>query len=50
MRFWETRKSEKKYDELGSNWKQYEQWQQAGGQAGGQPFDASSIRLHWREG
>jgi len=29
----------KKYDELGSNWKQYEQWQKAGGQGNGQPFD-----------
>jgi curved DNA-binding protein len=29
----------KKYDELGANWKQYEQWQQAGSQASGQPFD-----------
>jgi len=29
----------KKYDELGANWKNYDQWQQAGGQAGGQPFD-----------
>lgn len=26
----------KKYDELGSNWKQYEQYQNAGGQRGGQ--------------
>lgn len=33
----------KKYDELGANWKQYEQWQQAGGQASGQPFDASQF-------
>ena len=29
----------KKYDELGANWKHYEQWQQAGGEASGQPFD-----------
>lgn len=29
-----------KYDTLGQNWNQYEQWQRAGGQgAGGQPFD-----------
>lgn len=29
-----------KYDTLGSNWQQYEQWQRAGGGAGqGQPFD-----------
>jgi len=27
-----------KYDELGANWKQYEQWQKAGGNAQGQPF------------
>ncbi len=31
----------KKYDELGSHWKEYEQWQKAGGAAGGQPFDWS---------
>ena len=32
----------KKYDELGANWQQYEQWQRAGGQQGqrqGQPFE-----------
>jgi curved DNA-binding protein len=29
----------KKYDELGANWKYYEQWRQAGGEASGQPFD-----------
>lgn len=30
----------KKYDELGSNWKQYEQWQRAGGEAQGRsPFE-----------
>ena len=29
----------KKYDELGAHWKEYEQWQKAGGGAGGQPFD-----------
>jgi curved DNA-binding protein len=33
----------KKYDELGANWKYYEQWQQAGGQASGQPFDWSQF-------
>jgi len=33
----------KKYDELGANWKNYEQWQQAGGQASGQPFDWSQF-------
>ncbi len=31
----------KKYDELGAHWKEYEQWQKAGGGAGGQPFDWS---------
>jgi curved DNA-binding protein len=31
----------KKYNELGSHWKEYEQWQKAGGAAGGQPFDWS---------
>jgi curved DNA-binding protein len=29
----------KKYDELGAHWKDYEQWQKSGGEAGGQPFD-----------
>ena len=29
----------KKYDELGAHWKEYEQWQKSGGEAGGQPFD-----------
>src|SRR6266508_64943 len=31
----------KKYDELGSRWQEYEQWQRAGQAAGprGQPFD-----------
>jgi curved DNA-binding protein len=29
----------KKYDELGANWKQYEQWQRAGGATQGQPFE-----------
>jgi curved DNA-binding protein len=29
----------KKYDELGSHWKEYEQWQKSGGEASGQPFD-----------
>lgn len=29
----------KKYDEVGTNWPQYEQWQRAGGAAQGQPFD-----------
>ena len=32
-----------KYDELGANWKYYEQWQRAGGQASGQPFDWSQF-------
>lgn len=29
----------KKYDELGANWKQYEHYQQAGGNGRGQPFE-----------
>ncbi len=29
----------KKYDELGAHWKEYEQWQRAGGGAQGQPFE-----------
>lgn len=29
----------KKYDELGPRWRDYEQWQRAGGQAGAGPFD-----------
>lgn len=33
----------KKYDELGANWKSYEQWQRAGGEASGQPFDWSQA-------
>jgi DnaJ-class molecular chaperone len=33
----------KKYDELGANWKHYQQWQQAGGEASGQPFDWSQF-------
>lgn len=33
----------KKYDELGANWKHYEQWQRAGGEASGQPFDWSQY-------
>jgi DnaJ-class molecular chaperone len=28
----------KKYDELGSRWQDFEQWQRAGGQSGGWPF------------
>ena len=32
-----------KYDQLGANWKQYEQWQQSGGGAQGQPFDWSQF-------
>ncbi len=31
----------KKFDELGAHWKEYEQWQKAGGAAGGEPFDWS---------
>jgi DnaJ-class molecular chaperone len=36
----------KKYDELGSRWREYEQWQRAQaatGAAGGQPFDWGSV-------
>lgn len=33
----------KRYDQLGSNWRQYEQWQRAGGNRGGQPFDFSDL-------
>jgi DnaJ-class molecular chaperone len=33
----------KKYDQLGSNWRQYEQWQRAGGTRSGQPFDWSDL-------
>ena len=32
-----------KYDQLGANWQQYEQWQRAGGGAQGQPFDWSQF-------
>ena len=28
-----------KYDQLGANWKQYEQWQKAGGGSHGEPFE-----------
>jgi curved DNA-binding protein len=31
------------YNDLGSNWKQYEQWQRAGGGNQGQPFDWSQF-------
>ena len=33
----------KKYDQLGSNWRQYEQWQRAGGGAGGPQVDWSDL-------
>jgi len=33
----------KKYDEVGANWKYYDQFKQAQGQAGGQPFDWSQF-------
>ncbi len=33
----------RRYDTLGANWQQYEQWQRAGGGAGGQPFDWSQF-------
>lgn len=32
-----------KYDELGANWKQYEQWQKSGGEAYGQPFGGAQY-------
>ena len=35
----------KKYDQFGPDWKHYEQWQQAGGNNGGQPFDWSSFNF-----
>ena len=33
----------RKYNELGDNWQYYDQWQRAGGQASGQPFDWSQF-------
>ena len=33
----------KRYDQLGANWKYYEQWQKAGGTASGEPFDWSRF-------
>ncbi|MDY6910839.1 MAG: DnaJ C-terminal domain-containing protein [Chloroflexota bacterium] len=39
-----------KYDQLGANWKQYDQWQQAGGGAQGQPFDWSQFGFGTRGG
>lgn len=33
----------KKYDQLGSNWKKYDQWQKAGGGQAGQPFDFDDL-------
>ena len=33
----------KRYDELGANWKHYDEWQRQGGQAQGQPFDWSQF-------
>jgi len=33
----------KKYDELGENWKYYEQWQRSGGEARGEQFDWSQF-------
>ena len=32
-----------KYDKLGANWKQYEQWERAGGPTNGQPFDVGDL-------
>ena len=34
----------KKYDELGSRWREYEQWQRAGGEAEGAPFEWAASR------
>lgn len=33
----------KKYDQLGSNWKKYDQWQKGGGGQAGQPFDFDDL-------
>jgi len=33
----------KRYDELGANWKHYDQWQRQGGQTQSQPFDWSQF-------
>src|SRR5579884_3722976 len=33
----------KKYDQLGANWRNYEQWQRAGGARAGQPFDWADL-------
>lgn len=33
----------KKYDQLGANWRQYEQWQRAGGGPASQPVDWSDL-------
>jgi DnaJ-class molecular chaperone len=40
----------KKYDELGSNWKMYEQAQRAGGSAGAQGFDPNAWNFNWGGG
>jgi len=40
----------KRYDELGANWKHYDEWQRQGGQAQGQPFDWSQFGFDPGEG
>lgn len=40
----------KRYDELGANWKQYEQWQRAGGQDQEQPFEWGTYGFDPRAG
>ena len=43
-------KNRQHYDELGANWKQYDQWQRQGGQAQGQPFDWSQFGFDQGQG
>ncbi|MBT4511644.1 MAG: J domain-containing protein [Chloroflexi bacterium] len=38
-----------KYDELGANWKQYDQWQKAGGNTQGQPFGSGQSGFGSRQ-
>lgn len=40
----------KKFDQLGANWQQYEQWQRAGGARTGQPFDLNDLFAGARTG
>ena len=40
----------KRYDQLGANWKHYDEWQRQGGQAQGQPFDWSQFGFDPGEG